>query len=207
MAKGNGAVPSDDGIAIERELPCKLTDDELRMRGDAMAEAELEVDKLKAERRALNKKIFARTDERNKLAHVIDAEEEVRPVICKWIADLDHNAWNLIRQDTGDRVEQRAMTAADRQGVLPLGPSDPGDPDGDAAGQGALTIDDDELDGDDDDGDDDTADPELPDVDLDGPDDELPAQPKPRKRKAAGKAKAKGGGSKGKSKAKRKAHA
>ncbi len=123
MAKGND-VPNDDGIAIERELPCKLTDDELRMRGDAMADAELEVDKLKAERRAVNKKIFAATDARNKLAHVIDEELENRVVVCKWIGDFEHNAWNLIRQDTGEQVEQRTMTAADRQGSLPINPGE-----------------------------------------------------------------------------------
>lgn len=144
MAKGNGvsaSTPNDDGIAIERELPCKLTDDELRMRGDAMAEAELLVDTLKAERRAVNKKIFAATDDRNKLAHVIDAEEEPRVVVCKWIADFDQNVYTLVRQDTGDTVEQRAMTAADRQGSLPL-PSDTGElPVGDEDG----VVHDDEL--------------------------------------------------------------
>lgn len=161
MPKGNGVTA--DEIAIERELPCKLTDDELRMRGDAMAEAELLVDMLKAERRAVNKKIFAATDNRNKLAHVIDDECESRIVVCKWIGDLDQNLWTLIRQDTGECVEQRAMTAADRQGSLPYGPANPGGlPEGDEHGEvhadelarvdpDAAEIDDDDL-GDDADG-------------------------------------------------------
>jgi hypothetical protein len=134
MPKGNGVTA--DEIAIERELPCRLTDDELRMRGDAMADAELLVDMLKAERRAVNKKIFAATDNRNKLAHVIDDECESRIVVCKWIGDLDQNLWTLIRQDTGECVEQRAMTAADRQGSLPYGPANPGGlPEGDEHGE------------------------------------------------------------------------
>jgi hypothetical protein len=128
MGNGNGdgnGAPSDDGIAVERELACELTDDELRMRGDAMAEAELLVETLKAERRAVNKKIYAAIDERNKLAHVIEAKAEVRRVVCKWIPDYEHNVWNLIRQDKGDCAEQRPMTAADRQGMLPYPADNP----------------------------------------------------------------------------------
>jgi len=184
MAKGNGSTaPNDEGIAIERELPCKLTDDELRMRGDAMAEAELLVDTLKAERRAVNKKIFAATDQRNKLAHVIDSEEENRVVVCKWIADFVQNVYTLVRQDTGDTVEQRAMTAADRQGSLPL-PSDPGGlPEGDEHGEVHA----DELDPD-------LVDPDRDELDDDGSE-VGPNQAayldrvKPTKRKPAGKAK------------------
>jgi hypothetical protein len=211
MAKGNGAV-TDNEIAIERELPCKLTDDELRMRGDAMADAELLVDMLKAERRAVNKKIFAATDQRNKLAHVIDSETEARVIVCKWIGDLDQNLWTLIRQDTGECVEQRAMTAADRQGSLPYGPANPGGlPEGDEHGE----VHDDELDrlegddvhalhgGDDDDANDaDETLERLRDEAIDA------VRPKPIKRKprsiAAAKSRAKPGKAKSKT---RRAHA
>lgn len=129
MARGNGAAttPINEEIAIERELPCRLTDDELRMRGDAMAEAELAVDLLKDERRALNKKILAHTDARNHLAHVIEAEVEPRMVVCKWIPSFEENVFRLVRQDTGEVVEQRPMSAADRQGSLPIDPD--ADPD------------------------------------------------------------------------------
>lgn len=136
MARGNGGTFKNDDIAVERELPCKLTEDELRMRGDAMADAELLVDQLKDERRALNKKIFAQTDARNRLAHVIDAESEPRLVVCKWLADFEHNVYQLIRQDTGELVEQRPMSAADHQAELPY-PADGGD--GDAAGEGTFS--------------------------------------------------------------------
>lgn len=139
MARGNGGGGGGgfkaDDIAVERELPCKLTDDELRVRGDAMAEAELAIDQLKADRRALNKKISERVEVRNKLAHVIDSESEPRLTVCKWIARFDQNVYVLVRQDTGDIVEQRPMSAADRQGALPYaGDADGGEerPPGDA---------------------------------------------------------------------------
>lgn len=147
MPRGNGGAFESD-IAVERELPCRLTDDELRMRGDAMAEAELVVDTLKDERRALNKKIFANTDERNRLAHIIDSETEPRMVVCKWVASFEENVYRLVRQDTGDIVEQRPMSVADRQGALPYPPDDGGDG---AAGEGSGPGDtDDGVDGDDD---------------------------------------------------------
>jgi hypothetical protein len=123
MAKGNGSANGsigDSDIAVERELPCKLTEVELLARGEAQAEAELKIEALKAERRELNRAINVQVDERNKLAHTIDSGLENRKVVCKWIADFEHNVWNLIRQDTGEQVEQRTMTAADRQGALPL---------------------------------------------------------------------------------------
>jgi len=145
MARGNGAAPTpiNEEIAIERELPCKLTNDELRMRGDAMAEAEIAVDLLKDERRAVNKKILAQTDARNRLAHVIESELEPRMVVCKWIPSFEENAYRLVRQDTGEVVEQRPMSAADRQGSLPIDAdadrdadrdADPDDDAGDDAG-------------------------------------------------------------------------
>jgi hypothetical protein len=127
MSRGNGYADhvGDSDIAIERNLPCKLTEAELLARGDAMAAAELKIDTLKAERRGVNAQIREQTDERNKLAHTIESELEHRPVICKWIADFTHNVFRLVRQDTGDEIETRPMTAADRQGALPLDGSAP----------------------------------------------------------------------------------
>ena len=105
----------DEDVAIERELPVKLTTDELLQRGEAMADCEFEIDKQKAVRKGVNAIIRAQTDERAKLAHVIESGVETRNVICKWIADYPLNMWRLVRQDTGQQVDSRPMTATDRQ--------------------------------------------------------------------------------------------
>jgi hypothetical protein len=135
MAKGNGSGNGlDTDVAVERELPCKLTESELLVRGNTMADCELKIDVLKGQRSGVNAEIRKEVRERNKLAHTIEAGVELRTVLCKWIGDYKQNVWHLIRQDTGDEVETRAMTAADRQTGLPLdgeAPPPPADDDDD----------------------------------------------------------------------------
>lgn len=99
----------------QRELACKLTDDEVKKRGKDMADAELEIDRLKEERRGLNGQIADLSTRRNKLATVIEAGEEQRTVDCVWHEDVRQNVHKLIRQDTGAQVDTRAITAADHQ--------------------------------------------------------------------------------------------
>lgn len=98
-----------------RELPCALTADELRTRGDAMADAELAVERLKFKRGEISDAIKAQRQLRRKLAGVIDTGIEHRDVLCVWREDFVHNCFQLVRQDTFDVVDTRAMTAADRQ--------------------------------------------------------------------------------------------
>jgi hypothetical protein len=98
-----------------RELPCELTEAELLQHGDAMAECEMCVDKLKDKRSKISKKIGEKRKERFEHAEVIERGEEQREVRCVWIEDFTHNVKRLIRQDTGEEVEQATMTAAERQ--------------------------------------------------------------------------------------------
>jgi hypothetical protein len=113
---GNGHTKTQE--VEQRELPVELTEAELRERGDRMAEAELQIETLKSERRDLNAAINSQVELRAKLAHTIDSGTETRDVRCKWIEDFDKNCWRLVRQDNGAAVDTRAMTAADRQGSL-----------------------------------------------------------------------------------------
>lgn len=98
-----------------RELPCKLSDADLLLRGDAMANCELAIDKLKDKRAKLSKRISEKRKERFDLAEVIERGEEVRDVRCAWIDDFTHATRTLVRQDTGEEIEQVTMTAEDRQ--------------------------------------------------------------------------------------------
>jgi hypothetical protein len=107
-------TPNKD-VPVERKLPCKLTEDELLARGDAMAQAELEIEELRARRKALNTEIRDQVDLRARLAHVIEAGVEDRAVVCKWIDNFAANQSLLIRQDTGAEVESRTLTASELQ--------------------------------------------------------------------------------------------
>jgi hypothetical protein len=146
-----------------RELPCKLTEAELLQRGDAMADAELAIDKLKDKRTKITKKIGEKRKERFELGVVIDRGEEARDVRCVWIEDFTHNCKRLVRQDTGDTVEEATMTAEDRQ----LAMEEPGQP-GEDETIDLDDVPDDDVDPDDlddeglDDEGDDTPEPEQP---------------------------------------------
>lgn len=114
-------VPSNDELTVTREMMCKLTDAELRERGDAMAEAELAAEKLKVERRRLNAAIRDQTDTRARLAAAIDAREESRDVSCEWRPDYKAKLWRLVRLDTGAKLEDtRPMTSVDMQTRLAI---------------------------------------------------------------------------------------
>lgn len=107
-----------------RELLCELTQAELLNRGDAMADAELHIERLKAQRSEVADRIKAERATRRKLAGIIDAGKEFRQVRCAWIERFENNCFELVRQDTGAVVDTRAMTAADRQETIDLGGDD-----------------------------------------------------------------------------------
>jgi hypothetical protein len=102
----------------QRKLLCKLTDDELRARGDTMAEAELSIDERKEVRRGINGEIATLRTKRNELATVIEARAESRMVDCAWIEDPSKPFEHLVRQDTGEQIETRPL---DEQESLPFG--------------------------------------------------------------------------------------
>jgi len=107
---------------VTRPLLCKLTDAELRERGDQIAAAELRADVLKAERKRLNAAIREQTDLRAMLAKVIDDRAETREVTCEWRPDYKRKQWGLYRGDSGEQLpESREMTEADMQERLPFG--------------------------------------------------------------------------------------
>ncbi len=80
---------------VERELPVKLTEAELMKLGDQAAE--------------------------DQKLHDIKAGVEQRLVKCLIEEDLDKNVLRVTRQDTGEIVEERALTLQERQGELGFG--------------------------------------------------------------------------------------
>lgn len=154
-----------------RELSCTLTEAERIARGEAMADAELRIEQLKLERSGVSESIKHQREQRRKLAGVIDSGVEKRDVRCVWIEDFAHNCYHLIRQDTGEEVDTRAMTADDRQEALFDGkPKQP-------AGEETVDLDDEEVPDDQDDQDD--QDDELGGEDEEAPEDEGDDTPEP----------------------------
>lgn len=115
MAKTNGNGHARAQRTETRQLPVQLTEAELLTRGEAMSKAELRIEALKAERSDLTKLIGIEVKARAELAHAIDCGTEERPVRCAWVEDWSANAVNLVRQDTGEIVDMRPMSALDRQ--------------------------------------------------------------------------------------------
>lgn len=102
-------------VSETRTLECLLSDPEKVQRGEAMSAAELEIEQLQMQRKGLNGQIAALREQRNKLAHVLDTQRETRPVQCHWEADYAAGTTHCIREDTGEVIEQRPLTADETQ--------------------------------------------------------------------------------------------
>jgi hypothetical protein len=103
-----------------RELECVLNDTEVRERGQTMATAERDADRLKVRRKNLNAQIRGLLDRVSELATAIESRRETREIACTWTPDYQRRTWTLTRDDTSEALEQRAMTAADLQTRLPI---------------------------------------------------------------------------------------
>jgi len=104
----------------QRELQCDLTESEVRQRGESLATARLEIEQLKQTRKGINGQIADLDDQILKLANVVDQKHETRMVQCTWSPDYASGMTVCTRDDTGVAIEQRALTAADKQGSLQM---------------------------------------------------------------------------------------
>jgi len=96
-----------------RACPCALTEAERLEYGQEQSECELQYERLKAAAAEISRTAREHAARRNKLAHIIDAGVEERPIDCVWRADYTAKEWRLLRTDTGTTVESRTMTGAD----------------------------------------------------------------------------------------------
>jgi hypothetical protein len=128
MAKKQKTAIGDDGKrmqgTIERELPVKLTEQEVRDYGEALASAELDLQRVKDEKSAALTKFGERMKDLSeriaKHATAIDKGEENRLVSCRWDEDFATKSRWLTRLDTGTEVpdSRRAMTTDELQQSL-----------------------------------------------------------------------------------------
>lgn len=115
-----------------RKLPCRLTEEELKARLheaqqklDESAEADREADRLAGERKAAQARSAAALSRVHELVRIAESGEEEREVLCHHVFDLPSNTVWLKRVDNDGVVEERAMTAEERdehgQMVLAVG--------------------------------------------------------------------------------------
>jgi hypothetical protein len=130
VAKKNGSTPKKRILATKtNELPCPLTEPELREAGKRLAHLEGDLaaqtarekdvkDDLKSKRSALEMQI-------SMLANTIRAGLVYRPTPVRVEADYEENVVREIREDTGETVSTRPVNEQDRQATLfPGGPTD-----------------------------------------------------------------------------------
>ena len=107
----------------QRRLPVKLTQEERSQRGVALAMLAQELSTAREERKSLvaqakakEQEIIARMDG---LAAVVREGTEIREVWCYGTADLRNGRITFFREDTGEKVGDRAIKAEERQMSIP----------------------------------------------------------------------------------------
>lgn len=108
---------------IEKELPVILTADERDQRGREMANVHHELTE-NAEAKKKATKVYADKEKALKkrlsdLASAVRTGTEMRPVQCDEELEPRQNTRRLRRRDTGAVVEERALTAEERQLTMP----------------------------------------------------------------------------------------
>lgn len=107
-----------------RALPVKLTQDEIRIKGQDLARAVQKLEQEVALKKSTTAQLKAACDSAAAAAALLSAivasGEEVRPVLCEWhLFDPKPTKKSLKRQDTGAVVETRDLTPDDTQRTLP----------------------------------------------------------------------------------------
>lgn len=103
-------------------LPCKLDDNEVRLRGIELAEAAKRHIDLQDEKKESAKNFKAQIDATNRdIARLKDSVRhavEVRDIECELQYDFYMGKVTVVRKDSGEVIEVRAMTPTEAQGDL-----------------------------------------------------------------------------------------
>jgi hypothetical protein len=98
-----------------KQLPVLLSDAERERKLREHIDLELEIEKLIAKRSEVNAEIRPKAKRSAELVHELDDGTVLRDIKCE-IHELSSNEISIVRLDTGDEIERRTMTAAERQG-------------------------------------------------------------------------------------------
>lgn len=106
----------------DHELLCELTEEELRLKGDQLAEAEAALTRAEEDKAAAMKAFGKRIEDARaackRLAEEVLSRTERRPVVCRWRGETNDaglEVWVLRREDSGRVLQTQPVTAADRQ--------------------------------------------------------------------------------------------
>ena len=110
---------------ITRELPVMLSDTQIALKADELARAVNERTRLERDLKDYaageRKKIKDQKAKAKELAEQIESEQETAEVDCEEEHIFQQNKVVVRRLDTREIVEERPMSAEERQETLPLG--------------------------------------------------------------------------------------
>lgn len=113
-----------DGERFDRMLPCKLSHDEVENKGKALAHAYDEYCRIEEQKKAQNsvfkEQLDAARDEMGVLRTLIKTGYEARVVTCVWVYEWSAGKRAMVRQDTGQVVDEQAIPAEELQTNLSL---------------------------------------------------------------------------------------
>jgi hypothetical protein len=95
-----------------------LTDDELIQKGEELVKLYKEISVLDAEKKRLSHKIKGLDEQIEDLIKIIDAKEEERNVLCRWVYNWKKGTKHLIRTDTGEELQYDLIEDWERQQKL-----------------------------------------------------------------------------------------
>lgn len=117
LAKRDSDVIQGDTFEKELEVvvdPPVLSRKEKRL-AKAMAEKRHEMDEINTKTQPHREEVKKLTKEIDSLVADIENGTEKRPVPCHELRDFKRNVIRTIREDTGKQIDERAMTAEDRE--------------------------------------------------------------------------------------------
>ena len=132
MAKNTKKEPSrlDTGEREMRELPIALSEKEILARGELLAKEVQVRERVDTERKEAAAGFRERLDKHDaeieRLAEEVESGAETQDVECALYEDGDRMLMQWVRLDTGEVIEERPMSAEERQ--LDIGCDQPPDP-------------------------------------------------------------------------------
>lgn len=105
-----------------RELPCRLTEDEILAKGKNLAQYINEKNKVELEKSLSNQGYKTQLEVITKFIHDTSRDmrngTEDRRVKCQWRYDFHESVKELVRNDTMEVIDRAKLTDDDRQLVL-----------------------------------------------------------------------------------------
>lgn len=109
---------------VTKDLPCKLTESELKEFGRKLAvkceDIAAEESRQKDQKSEMKARLDGMESERSILALVVRRQEEQRDVECEEEFNYESGKVTVSRTDTGEELRVRPMTNEERQQPLPV---------------------------------------------------------------------------------------